>query len=1002
MTRPAVSFPSKQRWALALSLASRFSSCLLVLAGALLVLPYFAQAQDNGSPPLQPFQPATASPTPKVRRALPVTPSAASEVTPPVARAVPVDPAVEKVSPTPASRNRRTAVAAAATPIPAKKTYPAPGSDAPSEPTPAMSASRDDDITIAHPSSTPASHDDDITFARPSPVPGSAASPTARPSVQGAASAAPSTAAATLSQRKDAAPKRPRPGGTPTPAPAVPDASPSATGGGNPAMGNADGADDIRIAPQSPGGPAMSPDDRQINLANDLFKHEQFAQAAAEYERYLGQYPDGPQRQAAYWWLGECYRRLGRVAAARSSYQNLLVAYKEGEFVGPASFRLAVVNFEDKDYQTALPLFQRSATMAKSDDVRLSSRYFEALCLEQLDRRDETMEVYEEVLGVTANNPYRDDARLALGRLAIAQKHPNEALKQFEALSREATKPALQAESALKAGLIAKELGQLDTATTLLTRAFTLPAASAAVRADAQIAQLHLLYDANKYQRLLDSYNAAKNSLPENIQAEAMLMAGNSMRQLGRHTDAQAVYDEILTQFPKSPQVPEARYQRIISLYASNGANFVHEADDFLTVNNDPVKGDQVRLMKADSLFTRKDYPSAAVAYAALDNAANLPAKYKAEAAYRLGYCYAQAKQPEKTADAFTRFIKAYPAHPFIPKALVQRAVAYQQLKNYQSALQDFNSIIDDYRQAKEREIALQQKALILGQQDNERGMADTFRLLVKEYPKSEAAGLAYFYIGRSLFNAKDYTGALAAYQSARKADPQEYGPRASLPVILCEFQLQEKANLATEIDAYQKAKTQPAVPAEILRWLGEQYLDDKDYAAAEPLLAQAAASPTNKSPDTWLILARTRLKLSHWDGALEASRHYLETVSAEPSVRAQGLLAQGDALLGLKQFDEAQKSADETLLLQPEGSLNAKARLLGGRILYARGDYEQASKAFMSVSVLYDDAEITPQALRMAADALEKAGKPTEAAKVGEELKSRFPGQVAAKQSEG
>ncbi len=251
--------------------------------------------------------------------------------------------------------------------------------------------------------------------------------------------------------------------------------------------------------------------------------------------------------------------------------------------------------------------------------------------------RDETLEVYEEVLGVTANNPYRDDSRLALARLAVAQKHPNEALKQFEALSREATKPALQAESALKAGLIARELGQLDTAATLLARASSLPAASPAVRADAQIAQLHLLYDANKYQRLLDIYNATKTSLPENIQAEAMLMAGNSLRQLARHTDAQAIYDEILARFPKSTQVFEARYQRIISLYASNGANFAREADDFLRVNTDPVKGDQVRLMKADSLFSRKDYPNAAVAYAALDNAGSLPSKYKAEASLPVG-----------------------------------------------------------------------------------------------------------------------------------------------------------------------------------------------------------------------------------------------------------------------------------------------------------------------------------------------------------------------------
>ena len=50
-----------------------------------------------------------------------------------------------------------------------------------------------------------------------------------------------------------------------------------------------------------------------------------------------------------------------------------------------------------------------------------------------------------------------------------------------------------------------------------------------------------------------------------------------------------------------------------------------------------------------------------------------------------------------------------------------------------------------------------------------------------------------------------------------------------------------------------------------------------------------------------------------------------------------------------------------------------------------------------MSVSVLYDDNELTPQALRLAAEAFEKAGETGEATKAQEELKHRFPGFAAA-----
>jgi TolA-binding protein len=933
-----------------------------------------ASAQELSRPSLQPFQPEAApaaSALPEVRRALPVTPETApAAVEPPIARATPTEVPVSAVAPAPtpaiAPPVSSQPSARPAAMVPPRSN---PRSAAPAV-LPGTEARRNPAAAAVRPGATPASR---------YPAPGTDAP-------QDALAPAPTPE---LAQRRIPSSRPPSAAPPPT-APAT-----GGVSGADPGSDAADTSNDIRIAPQAPGVPALPPEETQFNLANSFYLRKQYAQAAPEYERYLGLFPNGSRRQAALWWLGECYRNLDRTAAARSSYQNLVIAYTSGEFVGPANFRLATLTFAEKDFKTALPLFQRSAALATTDDVRLSSRYFEALCLENLDRRDETREVYEDILSVPAkNNPYRDEAHLSLARLAVAQKHPNDAFKQFEALSREAAKPELRAESTLKAGLLAKELGQNETALALLTNAPTLPGASAAMRADAQLALLHLLYDTNKYQRLLDAYPAAKRDLPDSAQAEALLLAANSQRQIGKHAEAQALYGQIVSQYPRSSQAPEARYQRIISLYASNSADFVKEADEFLLSSPASAKADQVRLMKADTLFKKADYAGAAQAYGTLDNASNLPAKYKAEAAYRLGYCCAQLRQPEKTIAAFTKFLRVYPEHPFRPKALVQRAVAFQQLKNYSSALADFNEVINDFRNAKERELALQQKALILGQQEDSVGMSDAFRMLLKDYPKTQAAGLAQFYIGRAAFDAKDYASALTAFEAARKADPKEYGGRASLSIIVCNYQLRNKAKVASEVEAYQKAGTQPVVPGEVMRWLGEQEFEEKDYDGAEKHLT--AATATNNLPDTWLMLARARMSLEKWEPALDASRHYLELSAAEPVARAVGLIAQGDAQLGLKRYDEAQKSSDEALQLQPEGQLNAKARLLSGRVSFARGDYEQAGKSFMSVAVLYEDAEITPQALRRAAEAFEKAGRPEEAARAAEELKTRFPNSTA------
>ena len=91
-------------------------------------------------------------------------------------------------------------------------------------------------------------------------------------------------------------------------------------------------------------------------------------------------------------------------------------------------------------------------------------------------------------------------------------------------------------------------------------------------------------------------------------------------------------------------------------------------------------------------------------------------------------------------------------------------------------------------------------------------------------------------------------------------------------------------------------------------------------------------------------------------------------------------LLALGATKISAHKPDEAQKIAEEIMTLQPEGRVNAEARLLAGDVQVERGRFEDAGKAFMGVALLYDDPTITPRALQKAAVAYEKAGKAEEA----------------------
>ena len=147
----------------------------------------------------------------------------------------------------------------------------------------------------------------------------------------------------------------------------------------------------------------------------------------------------------------------------------------------------------------------------------------------------------------------------------------------------------------------------------------------------------------------------------------------------------------------------------------------------------------------------------------------------------------------------------------------------------------------------------------------------------------------------------------------------------------------------------------------------------------------------TAVKPDFWFYLGDSETKLKNFDGAEAAYEKYLQNAT-DPAGKAKALLALGAAKIGAHKPDDAQKIAEEIMTLQPEGRVNAEARLLAGDVQLEREHFEEAGKAFMGVALLYDDPAITPRALEKAAFAYEKAGHKDEADRVAKQLHEKYP----------
>src|SRR5439155_11269213 len=102
--------------------------------------------------------------------------------------------------------------------------------------------------------------------------------------------------------------------------------------------------------------------------------------------------------------------------------------------VGSAAFRLGSREFDKKNFQDAAPLYQKAYANAKSPEVKLTARYYQAKCLELIGKKTDAAAAYEDVAKVTGKNPYRDAARLSLAYFALETSQKQQAFDLFDQL----------------------------------------------------------------------------------------------------------------------------------------------------------------------------------------------------------------------------------------------------------------------------------------------------------------------------------------------------------------------------------------------------------------------------------------------------------------------------------------------------------------------------------------------------------------------------------------
>ena len=742
----------------------------------------------------------------------------------------------------------------------------------------------------------------------------------------------------------------------------------------------------IRFAPSTSADPAALAA-AQLQMADGFYTRKQTEEAVPEYEKFLiMSSKDSPGREGALYHLAECQRLMGSMTAAESTLQRLIGENPSSQYKAAAEFRLGEINETNGNLLAASDHFAQSASNAKDDSIVQTAHFREALCLEQSGRKDQAQALFEILAKTPATNPYRIPSLLHLANAAQEAGNKEAALSWYDqVLSSKATGEIL-AEAAVKSALIQSDLGKNAEARTLFEKVAVSKDAGG-WQSVAALGALRLASQSGDETAVLKVADIALTGNTDN-RPEILLSQANALRKLGKNAQALQIYEAIMRDYPGSKTASLALFQRLLVLHATHAESLIGEIDRYLLATSDPSDRARAQLLKAEESLRLGKYKEAADLYHQLDTSA-LPPSSKTEILYKEAWALTQTADQAAAIAALTQFLEAYPKDERAATALAQRGLLKQQTKDISGALADFSQLEKEYPKAPERELAIHQKALLLGQRQDNKGMVDAFTLLLHDYPKSSAAPQAHYWLGWAAMENKDYATSVTEFSKARLGDPKQFGQRAGIRLLLADYYLNQPEDAAREAAALPPSM----IPPEVGRWLGMKAMEAGNPAKAEkfliPLIAQGL--PGASDAEIQGTLASALIAQGKYKEAQLPSSICLR-LAHDPASRAQALLVAASIQRSMKNLPQASSMIDEAMLLQPEGPINAQARILSGDLLSAQQDYTGAAKAYITVAVLSDDPVQTPRALIKAIDAYRHAGNITEADKTIAELQKRFP----------
>jgi len=707
-------------------------------------------------------------------------------------------------------------------------------------------------------------------------------------------------------------------------------------------------------------------------LGEAEYHQDRKEQAAAAYAQLLDEFPQTPLRSDTLYALGVTYEELGRYEQAGRIYDTFLEESEDQALLAEIQVRKAETILQAGDVEAAAEAFAQAAAIPDFDaaDYALSRQAF---CLSRLERFDEAAAVYARIVTEYPESEQAAAAAISAGRAYYRAEQFPQAIEWLETVRDEGGERAVEAVHLLCR--IALSEGQPERVLELVEP--VLPAAEdSPFLVFLKMHQADAWYETPETRpQALERYlEIARQHAEHDLAPQALYNAAFAALELRQLDQALELVTEFLEDHPEHALTPDVRYVSAESrLQAGQHAEAETAYGDLLEAHAEHGEAHRWRLRWAVSLWLQRKYAEVLELLEPLADKFSEP-DARAEAMYLIGGSHFFQNQHPEALTALQASVEAQPDWRQADEAMLLMSRAQQAEGQTEQAIETIQQMIAEFPDSDLLDQANYRYGEYAHAAGDDATAAEQYQAVIDGWPDSVFAPFALYRLGWTHVRMQEPEAAIAAFgRVIADHEGHELVADAYFARAVTRRQAGQYAEVLEDVERFLAFEPSAEDRGEALyqRGLAEVALDQWEDAIAtfeQVLQMEPAYSGTDK------VLYETGWALKSMDQTerqAEAVDVFARLVEEHPDspLAAEAHFHVGEAAYGERAFDQAVAAYTAARAGTVQEDLGEKSTYKLGWSYFQQQDYQQAREQFHQQRERYPDGQLAPDAVFMMAE---------------------------------